>query len=410
MSTIEQQKAAQYLWDSPTTALQLVAGAGSGKTTTLIETVQNAQEHFDNEKIALITFTKKSAQEMSERLQKNNKQAGFVGTMHSLAWKILREHHQDDYVIKTDLKEELHGLVKKLFPQFSHIPTDILLEKNFLTPQERLQLHDAFSLLKKEKGFVQLDDLIPLAARFLQENPLPLYQVVFIDEFQDTSPDQIEFVKALDYQKLFAVGDDWQSIYKFRGAEINNSLRFKEFFPNAERLFLTKNFRSQKNIVLLGNKMIRLSSSFINKKLHSFHVASGKVTLHIEKKFKHMSESWKKLEKLFLQRFETLTVLVRTNSIRLSLERLLSPEQKKRIDILTIHSSKGLEFDHVVIFALAHHILPHRNNDDFDEEVRLLYVAITRAKKTLDIVAWENNNKWSPFLPALVRHCSLRYF
>lgn len=391
--------------------MQLVAGAGSGKTTTLIETVSKAQADFCSaQELALITFTKKSAQEMSERLEKNGSQASFVGTMHSLAWKILRENFPQKYTIKTNLGKELEFLVRKLFPQFSHIPLDVLLKKNFLTAEETLLLNKKYLELKQEQGFLELDDLIPLAQKYLREHPQKIFKAILVDEFQDTSPDQIAFIKALGYQKLFAVGDDWQSIYRFRGAEINNSLRFKEFFPQAERLFLTKNFRSQKNIVLLGNKTIRLSSSFINKKLKAFHLGQEKVTLHIDKKFKEIKESWIKIVPHFLDVYDNITVLVRTNYIRLTLEKLLDAEQKKRITVMTIHSSKGLEFDHTIIFALAHQILPHRSNDDFDEEVRLLYVAITRAKKTLDIVAWENDDKWSPFLPPLVNWCKLRYF
>jgi superfamily I DNA/RNA helicase len=100
-----------------------------------------------------------------------------------------------------------------------------------------------------------------------------------------------------------------------------------------------------------------------------------------------------------------LTFLVRTNSMR----RLLESALPAGCEVMTIHKSKGLEFDHVIVFGIAEHSMPHRENDN-DEEVRILYVALTRARRFLGFVGWEQNEKRSPFLPFLLRHCTLRYF
>lgn len=408
--TEEQSYASQYLWRQKEQALQLVAGAGSGKTTTLIETVREAtQTYCQPKEIALITFTKKAAHEMQERLQSKNLQAGYVGTMHALAWQILRQRFGRRYAIGNENTDEREKLARKLFPRFSHIPGDILLSGDFLSSEEKTILQTAYQKEKEKRGLLTLDDLVPYASESLRQEPETFFKVLLVDEFQDTSPDQIAFILSLGYQKLFAVGDDWQSIYRFRGAEVNNSLNFQKFFPQSKRLFLTRNFRSQKNIVILGNKVIRLSSSFIRKKLTAFHAPTLKTVVYIEKKFVSIKNSWNKAENFLNQKHPRITVLVRTNYIKSIIEQLLSREQKQKIEVLTIHASKGLEFEHVVIFALAKNILPHRNND-FDEEVRLLYVAVTRAQKSLDIIAWEEENQWSDFLPALVKNCKLKYF
>ncbi len=397
--TEEQHLASRWLWENSNSALQLVAGAGSGKTTTLINAVIAAQKNFARPNdIALITFTRKAAHEMKERLHAQGYTAGYIGTMHALAYRLLKD--QKKFTLLQDSTAILSQLVRDLFPALTHIPPEFLLTSPFIDPNDRLKLFYHFKKLKSRMGLLDFDDLI------IEASQLPtikaLYRVLMVDEFQDTSPDQIEFIKALSPEKLLAVGDDWQSIYSFRGADVKISLEFSSHFSDVKRLFLTKNFRSTKRIVKLGNKAIRLSSSFIKKKLRSHHERGEPPRLYLAAKAEQPHEAFLAYQKFRLQKRdqEAKTFLVRTNLLRQAILPHLLPGDQ----VLTIHSAKGLEFGSVVVYGIAEHILPHRHGN-YDEEVRLLYVAITRAQKNISFIAWESGRQYSSFLPFLAKHC-----
>lgn len=443
--TPEQRAAAEYLWkpnSQPT--LQLVAGAGSGKTYTLIHTLLAARKAgVDPATIALITFTRKAAAEMTERMERAAAQlppaeaplkspptnpptnppkekitlAGFVGTMHSLAYSLILQHertsrggrltpsspHKKLIAHSEPLRKRLAW---ELFPSKRHIPAGVLIK--ILDPQRRGQLEEAYRQYKADNNQIDLDDLIEHAALLLESRRLaPPFDCLLVDEFQDTSPDQIRFIKALRPKKLFAVGDDWQSIYRFRGADTRISIDFPSHFPGAKRMFLTRNFRSSKGIVNFGNRAIRLSQTYIKKKLKAAApIQNKKPRCYIITRAVPPETAWKMLspplEKLWPNR--EFCVLVRTNQIRHKLEPLLP----QSASVMTIHASKGLEFDRVLVFGVAKSVFPHRWNI-FDEEVRLLYVAATRAKRELAFLTWEEDQRFSEFMPFLARNCRLSY-
>ncbi len=408
--TKEQSKVTDFLWNTNKyNTIQLIAGAGSGKTTTLIQTVKNCIKVYSNpEKICLITFSKKAANEMQERLGTDTKSIGFVGTMHSLAYKLIKETYNRPINIITDHFHIYKEIVQNKFNDLSYIPLEFLFygEANH---QERVQLlHQEYKKYKKERGLYDFEDLIIEATNMCQERIISKpYNVVFVDEFQDTSPMQLKFIKSLNADRLFVVGDDWQSIYKFRGADVSITLQFQKHFERSKRLFLTKNFRSQKNIVRLGNIMIKnLSKEFVSKKLIPHYGSGKKPICHVlpdNKDIKYYSNriiEWN----LGQSPDRQLVILVRTNYMK----ELISKYVPHHFEVFTIHSVKGLEFDHVLIFGIANNMIPHRWGD-FDEEVRLFYVGITRAKKTIQFLAWEKENRYSKFLPLLARKCSLNY-
>lgn len=402
MLTQEQKEAAESLWkkEENVKALQLIAGAGSGKTTTLVHSVQNALESgLAPEKIALITFTRRAGEEMKERLSRQKLSVGFVGTMHSLALHRLREHSRNNFQVFTRSDEVKRELIAGLFPQYSHIPDDTISKAGWLSPEEQNLLAEEYAKIKHENNWLDFDDIIEQATKIEADD----FSALLVDEFQDTSPDQILFLKSLKAEKLFAVGDDWQSIYAFRGANVNSSYNFPKEFPGAIRHYLTQNFRSQKRIVELGNKSIRLSSKYIRKKLTAYHPSAEPCRLFflknqkqsISEKFRHIQENCTPQTR----------VLVRTNHIRKQIESLCPSTEQ----VLTIHSAKGLEFEHVILFGVSPSLFPHP--DGFrDEEVRLFYVAITRAKKRIDFVSWEEKEQYSRFLPFLARNCRIHYF
>lgn len=402
MLTREQDLAARLLWtDNRYRALQIVAGAGSGKTTTLVHSVQKAVENgIPADRIALITFTRKAAFEMKDRLAKHNLKPAFTGTMHSLAWHLLKAAGKQPGKLATGHEHAREQIIREMYPRFSHIPLPALLHAGILSASETEAAEEKYRLYKKTHGIFDYDDLISEAS--LLNEFSGFFSTLLVDEFQDTSPDQLEFITTLQPGKLLVVGDDWQSIYKFRKSEVSISREFVQNRPNAVRLFLTDNFRSQKNIVTLGNRVIRLSSDFIKKKLKANFSATAKSILYIGSAAKSPENLW--ISYLKKNKHKSLTILVRTNYLKNILEKHL-PEN---MQVMTIHAAKGLEFDNVLVFGVSQHVFPHRWAD-FDEEVRLLYVAVTRAKHSLQFLAWETPYAYSSFLPFLHNECDIVY-
>ncbi len=411
--TQEQEIAANFLWkDSQRKALQVIAGAGSGKTTTLIATViRYAECNGDTKNICLITFTKKAAQEMKERLDKQSISVGFVGTMHSLAYQIIAKSKILKPTIITNSDKIFRELIQKKYQELRYIPTEFLLSNEYIQHPQVITLMQDYARYKEQQNLYDFEDLILKSIQLFNLNTIKSpYPIVLVDEFQDTSPSQFEFIQAMRSEKLFVVGDDWQSIYKFRGADISIMANFTKTIEGGTRLFLTKNFRSQKKIVKLGNQVIRLSKNYIKKKLTSHYKSTQNpvcLIFHEEAHRKRsLQEHWKKVASWNQKNKFCVnpTILVRTNAYQRTLRKII-PE---KFPIITLHSAKGLEFQDVIIWGIQDKSIPHQWGD-LDEEIRLLYVGITRAKSGLQFVAVEEDKKNSYFLGFLASRCRVLY-
>ena len=235
---------------------------------------------------------------MKERLENNNLKVGFVGTMHGMAYDFLSQHKKTKLKIIENSLEIYSELIRKYASDLSYIPLEFIFHKSFSNNQKVREIQRHYREYKKSNGLYDFEDLIIEATSLLNTGKLShSFKAVLIDEFQDTSPIQMEFVQVLSAQKLFVVGDDWQSIYKFRGAEPSIMLDFQKIFAPSKRLFLTKNFRSQKKIVKFGNRLIKLSKAYVPKSLSAFHGSKDPpichiITKHSEKK--NVPESIKK--------------------------------------------------------------------------------------------------------------------
>lgn len=379
--------------------VQLLAGAGSGKTTTLIEAVRIRKLLNTNEKVALITFTKKAAIEMKERLLKSNTHVEFVGTIHALCHKLIKSE-RDFKLLQNDL-EVLKPIVKSVMGS-SQIPLEFALQGSATSLEQKEMILAKYSAYKKEHDLLDFSDLI-LEATKLQSNLKEMFETIFIDEFQDTSPLQMKFIKSLKFKKLFVVGDEKQSIYKFRNADVQIFLDFKSQFPKTKQFQLRKNYRSQKRVVKLANQFISNSKEVISKPLRSTQGSNKKPILYIVTEPLTLVEKMTKFVATLKANDEYHT-LVRTNHQKDQIEGILP----RHISVMTIHSSKGLEFENVVIFPLDKGTIPHKWGN-YEEERRLFYVAMTRAKKNLKIVASDINSKHSNFLPELAKTMKIKY-
>lgn len=286
-----QQRAAVENTEGP---LLVLAGAGSGKTRVLTYRVAHLMEHgVPAWKILAITFTNKAAKEMAERVEQLTGAAGseaWISTFHACCARILRKdiekmgykrqfaiYDEDDRmsVIKTVLKEL--DLNDKEFPPKAVKATISDAKNRMLTPDEWLKdagpdfrnrkYYEAYRLYEKmlkSNNALDFDDLLLKTLELLVQNPpvLEYYQnrfdYVLVDEYQDTNAAQYELVRLLAGKKrnLCVVGDDDQSIYGWRGADIRNILDFEKDFPDAKTIKLEQNYRSTGNILDAANQVI----------------------------------------------------------------------------------------------------------------------------------------------------------
>ncbi|WP_243292933.1 ATP-dependent helicase [Bacillus sp. FJAT-47783] len=287
---VNQQKAVETI-EGPVLVL---AGAGSGKTRVLASrAVHMIEQNIPPASMMLVTFTSKAAKEMKERIQTylNDRQIKaplpLTGTFHSIFYRILCHHDpkwkDTNRLLKWDWQKEQYiipklremGLEEKDFP-FDQALGQISYWKNMmLTPsdvdatnkweKEAKALYAHYEQQKEEHGTFDFDDMLIKCYELLKTNPLLLkkyqerFRYFFIDEFQDINPVQYELMKMLSEhtKNVFAVGDDDQSIYSFRGSDPTIILHFKDDFPNAKVVQLKANYRSSHNIVSCAHSIIK---------------------------------------------------------------------------------------------------------------------------------------------------------
>ena len=286
----------------------IVAGAGSGKTrvlTTRLIHIIREKKAWPNQ-ILCVTFTNKAAKEMQNRVMQNIKGTSnaipWLGTFHSISVKFLRRHAEAlDYksnftILDTDDQKKLiRNIVKaqdldakKFSPQLImyHIdqwknkgllPRDVELKKSSSILKSILQVYKIYQDKTKDLNAFDFGDLILFCVKLFEENKdiREIYQnnfkYILVDEFQDTNFIQNKWLNLLvnDNQNICCVGDDDQSIYSWRGAEIKNFLTFDKIYKNCKVFKLEQNYRSTKNILETASQLISNNSSRVGKKLWS---------------------------------------------------------------------------------------------------------------------------------------------
>lgn len=311
-----EQRAAVVHFEGPILAL---AGAGSGKTRVLTSRIVHMIEHHgvDPASILAVTFTNKAAGEMRNRIRKMlaEEPAGmWMGTFHSIGARLLRRHasrmgwgpnfsiHDSDQQLREVKRamERLNISPKRWHPEA--VRSAISAAKNQLVnPEEYARLAaDAFTLVVadvypqyqtalKEQNAFDFDDLLVKPVELFQQIPeiLALYrrrfQFVLVDEYQDTNHAQYVFLELLsrEHGNLMVVGDDDQSIYGWRGADIRNILDFEKDFPNTTIIRLEQNYRSTGNILDAANHVISLNTKRKGKTLRT-DAGAGDILTRVE--------------------------------------------------------------------------------------------------------------------------------
>ncbi|MBC7475338.1 MAG: ATP-dependent helicase [Candidatus Sericytochromatia bacterium] len=301
-------------------SLLVIAGAGSGKTRTIIYRVSYMLEHdIAPENILLLTFTKKASKEMVDRsITLLNDMRGeniMAGTFHSFSNYVIRKYHkilniQPNFtIIDTSDSEDIIDLIRqelkfskkeKAFPKKSRIYTIISKSRNCnLTVEsiidreykglkefvEEIKLiAETYHEYKKGNNIFDYDDLMDFLCQSLKNNALfreriqEKYKYIMVDEFQDTNVVQREIVDliASKYKNIMVVGDDSQSIYAFRGADIENILRFPETYPDCKVIKIEQNYRSNQDILSFSNAIVSNAKIGYKKNLFSNNTNVGK--------------------------------------------------------------------------------------------------------------------------------------
>ena len=301
----------------------VIAGAGSGKTRVLTYKIAYLMtEGVDPFNILALTFTNKAAKEMKERIATivgNEAKNLWMGTFHSVFARILRtEAHKIGYtsnftIYDSDDSQKLVSRIikefnldkdqykyKSIFSRISSMKNSFITPNNYLNNEELL-LSDKISNRSKfyqiyneyvercfKAGAMDFDDLLLKTNELLNSYPdtLSKYQNIFkyilVDEYQDTNHSQYLIIRALSdkFQNICVVGDDAQSIYSFRGANINNILNFQKDFPDSKIFRLEQNYRSTKNIVNAANSLIENNQKRLKKNVWTENESGEKISVN----------------------------------------------------------------------------------------------------------------------------------
>lgn len=301
----EQQKAVKHN-EGP---LLILAGAGSGKTKTLTHRIAYLvlEENVPPSHVLAVTFTNKAAKEMRERLSNlvghDSKDRGFMpwmGTFHSICVRLLRREGEhigvpSNFVIFDE--SDRQGAIKEALKQLginekqynpkaiggliSSAKNDLIDPAEFAAtaqlPQQKIaaDVYPKYEYIRKNAAALDFDDLISETVRLLSTVPQirdkwrRQFQYILIDEYQDTNAAQYKLIKLLvnDKSNICVVGDDWQSIYSWRGADFTNILNFERDFPGAEIIKLEQNYRSTKHILDAAHSVISKNIQRSDKKL-----------------------------------------------------------------------------------------------------------------------------------------------
>ena len=355
----EQQLQAVTYCDGP---LQVIAGAGSGKTRVLTYKIAYLlQQNYEPWRILALTFTNKAANEMKERIAQlvGEEKARYLqmGTFHSILARILRyecshlgfqsnftiyDENDSRSLIKTIVKEmqlddkkykhsAVHAVISKakndLIDAHAYAADKLNIERDKRREMPMLfQIFITYQDRCRQANAMDFDDLLLKAYELFSSNEevrkkyAERFRYILVDEYQDTNVAQQRIVSLLakENQKVCVVGDDAQSIYAFRGANIDNILDFQQQYPGTRLIRLERNYRSTQNIVNAANSLIRHNEGQIRKNVFSENEVGEKITCFStpsdQEEAKVICNEIKKIKRETDSLYSDFAVLYRTNA------------------------------------------------------------------------------------------------
>lgn len=412
----------------------LVAGAGTGKTTTIINKINYLIEtkHVNEKDILCLSFTSNTVEELKERIKYNVD----IYTFHKLALGLLDDHNYYygisgnylEYIIDELFYNYDLDYYKRVILSFinmykqkntSYKLMDKISKKNILLKL----INMIYTLYQNElysEGLIDFYDMINKAIEITKEKGLKrYYKYIIIDEYQDISYERyllIKLIKDICNSKVFAVGDDFQSIYAFSGSDINMFLKFKKYYGYSKLIKLRKTYRYSEELSNVSSRFILKNITQIRKRISSDKRNNKPIKIIY---YNHN-------EDILLKRFldtvtSDITILIRNSKdiYKIKSEDVIIKSNEiiykdKHIKYMTIHKSKGLEFNNVLILNLENSIVGFPNkmknhkifkyikakDNTIFEERRLFYVSLTRSKNNVYLFA--NKDKPSIFVRELL--------
>ena len=335
----------------------ILAGAGSGKTRVLTHRIAYLMDEkgVNPWNILAITFTNKAAQGMRERVDKLvgfGSESIWVSTFHSACVRILRRHidnlgYDTNFTIydTDDQKSLMKDVCRKmnidtkiykersLLAQISHAKDELLTPDDMemkaagdYNMKKVASVYREYQAALRKNNALDFDDLIVKTVELFEKCGAVLeyyqerFKYIMVDEYQDTNTAQFKFISLLAqrYQNLCVVGDDDQSIYKFRGANIGNILGFEHVFPDARVIRLEQNYRSTKNILNAANQVIANNTERKAKTLWTENEEGSKVHfrqfLNAYEEAEYVAGEIGKLKRNGLGNYRDCAILYRTNA------------------------------------------------------------------------------------------------
>lgn len=339
----------------------VLAGPGSGKTTVITERTKYLIQNYgiNPMEILVITFTKAAAQEMRQRflrlMEQEQTQVTF-GTFHAIFFGILKHayHFTGDNILREDLKhqylkdiiERMHLDIEDETDFIGNIITEISLVKNDQIPLEHYysstcsenvfrDIYQKYQQRLEKENRLDFDDMLVYTYQLLKERPDILlgwqnrYRYILVDEFQDINKIQYEIVKMLSAPEnnIFIVGDDDQSIYRFRGAKPEIMLNFPKEFKDTKTILLDQNFRCTGNIVKAAELVIRHNQMRFQKNMKEVKESGDKIELHtFANQPQECAQIIKKVQEYIKEdyQYSDIAILFRTNTdARLLVEKFM---------------------------------------------------------------------------------------
>ena len=370
----EEQKQPVLHKDGP---LIVIAGAGSGKTRVLTyRIVHLINQGVDPFNILALTFTNKAATEMKKRISEITSESIsrnlWMGTFHSVFARILRSEapligYPTNFTIYDtyDSEKLISNIIKELKLEKDHYKAKTIrnrissLKNNFISVESYFNNPELIEIDKSSKReqfgniyreyvrrcfkacVMDFDDLLLKTNELLRKSPEALlkyqdkFKYILVDEYQDTNYSQYLIVKALAdrHENLCVVGDDSQSIYSFRGANIDNILNFKKHYPDSKSYKLEQNYRSTKNIVQAANSLINHNILKLDKTIWTDNNTGDKILLNKSQsdsdEGRYVSSNIFELKNNYQLKNSSFAVLYRTNAQSRSIEDAL---RKTNID------------------------------------------------------------------------------
>lgn len=433
----------------------IVAGAGSGKTLTLVGKIHYLikVKNIKPEEILCISFTNEATKSLKAKI---NIPDVKVFTFHKLALDILNKEEIDYEIVaenfldeKIDeffntllwdnpflkkewkkihkhfaiskrkyqeyLKSKEYQELKKTISTFINLysTNDLKIEEYqnlFQNKKDNPLLYLIYAILhhyEKEKSlneYYDFDDIIKKATELCEKKKICHYKEIIIDEFQDTSKLRLKFIKSVvnnSDASLTVVGDDFQSIYKFSGCDLNIFLNFQEFFPGAETFKIENTYRNSQELIKIAGDFVMKNTSQIHKDLKSQkHLEQPIKIIKYINKYNAILKTIKKINKgeiLILGRnnFDIYRFIPKEKITWKEQGYFTLENYSFSLRYLTIHKSKGLESDNVILINLENtelglpcqrknsqisYLIQAKESFLYEEERRLFYVALTRTK------------------------------